>query len=59
MAGPGLIKIFILMRPGPAYNFHGTLRELGGLYEIFGNFMEFSVILCNCLVILWNFGNFM
>ena len=55
MAGPGLIKIFILMRPGPAYNFHGTLRDLGGLYEIFGNFMEFSVILCNCLVILWNF----
>ena len=45
MPGPGLIKTFILLRPGPEYDFHGTFGDLGGFYEIFVNFMKFLGIL--------------
>ena len=45
MPESGLIKMFILMRPGPAYDFHGTFGDLGVFHEIFRDFMDFSRIL--------------
>ena len=49
MLEPGLIKMFILTRPGPAYDFNGTLGGFGCFYEILGNCMIFSGI-------YWIFG---